>query len=66
MKSFSDLKDQKQRHRSSVKTESGFYIHDLRKNNLSGEVFVDYLNGHHETFEGQFIKWTFYVLRCPG
>ena len=60
MKSFSDLQDQKKRHRSSVKTEDGFYIHDLRKNNWSGEVFVDHLNGHHETFKGKFIKWTIY------
>ena len=60
MKSFSDLKDQKQRTRSSVKIEDGFYIHDLGKNNWSDEVFVDHLNGHHETFKGKFIKWTIY------
>ena len=23
-------------------------------------MFVDHLNGHHETFKGQFIKWTIY------
>ena len=50
MKSFSDLQDQKLRHMSSVKTEDGFYIHDLRKNNWSGEVFVGHLNGYHEKF----------------
>ena len=60
MKSLSDIQDQKQRHRSSVKTEDGFYIHDLRKNNLSGEVFVGHLNGYHETFKGKFIKCTIY------
>ena len=52
------FKIKKKRHRSSVKTEDGFYIHDSRKNNWSGEVFVDCLNGHHETFKGKFIKWT--------
>ena len=38
--------------------EDGFYIHDSIKNSWSGEVFVDNLNGHYETFKGQFIKWT--------
>ena len=58
MNSFSDLQVQKQRHMSSVKMEDGFYIHDSIKNSWSGEVFVDNLNGHYETFKGQFIKWT--------
>ena len=56
MKSFSDLQDQKQRHRSSVKTEDGFYVHYLGKNYWFGEVLMEQLNGHHETFEAQFIK----------
>ena len=56
MKSLSDIQDQKQRHRSSVKTEDGFYVHYLGKNYWFGEVFVEQLNGHHETFEAQFIK----------
>ena len=56
MKSLSDIQDQKQRHRSSVKTEDGFYVHFLGKNYSFGEVFVEQLNGHHETIEAQFIK----------
>ena len=56
MKSLSDIQDQKQRHRSSVKTEDGFYVHYLGQNYWFGEVFVEQLNGHHETFEAQFIK----------
>ena len=60
MKSFSDLQDKKKRYRSSVKTEDGFYVHNLRNNIWPGEVFVDHLNGRHETFKGQFIQWTIY------
>ena len=60
MISLSDIQDQKQRHRSSVKTEDGFYVHFLGKNYSFGEVFVEQLNGHHETFEAQFIKLTIY------
>ena len=56
MKSLSDIQDQKQRHRSSVKTEDGFYVYNLGKNYSIGEVFVEQFNGHHETFEAQFIK----------
>ena len=56
MKSLSDIQDQKQRHRSSVKTEDGFYDHYLGQNYWFGEVFVEQLNGHHETFGAQFIK----------
>ena len=56
MKSLSDIQDQKLRHRSSVKTEDGFYVHYLGQNYWFGEVFVEQLNGHHETFEAQFIK----------
>ena len=56
MKSLSDIQDQKQRHRSSVKTEDGFYVHYLGQNYWFGEVFVEQLNGHHETFEAQSIK----------
>ena len=32
----------------------------LKKIKWSGEVFVQHLNGHHEAFKGQFIKWTIY------
>ena len=56
MKSLSDIQDKKQRHRSSVKTEDGFYVHYLGQNYWFGEVFVEQLNGHHETFEAQSIK----------
>ena len=36
--------------------EDGFYVHYLGKNYWFGEVFVEQLNGHHETFEAQSIK----------
>ena len=56
MKSLSDIQGQKQRHRNSEKTEDWFYVHNLGKNYWFVEVFVEQLNGHHETFEAQFIK----------
>ena len=60
MKSLSDIQGLKQRHRSSVKTEDWFYVHNLGKNYWFVEVFVEQLNGHHETFKAQFIKLTIY------